>query len=427
MILFYKVCSNILYPFLILTIYFRKLLKKEDQIRYKEKLFSSKFNVKRKENSKLLWFHAASIGEIKSIIPLINELNNKNNNLEFLITTVTLSSSQIAEIELKNIKNAHHRFFPVDSHFLIKKFISLWRPYAIFLVDSEIWPNLIIQAKKAEIFLSLINARLSKKSFEKWKMILPVSKEIFNKFDFCLSSNLDTSKFLAQLDAKNISYTGNLKLVSNINVDEIKNLNSNFLKNKRFWFAASTHDNEEKFCLNTHLLIKERYEKIITIIAPRHISRVSKVKTLCEKMGLKFQILARKDLILENSEVIILNSFGNILEYFKFANSVFIGKSIVKKFENEGGQNPIEAAKLGCKVYHGPYVYNFKEVYEILKKLNISYEINSPDELSTRVINDFNNSNDSKKLLTKEIDILGKEILENNIKNINKFLFNENY
>ena len=427
MILFYRLCSNLLYPFLALLIYFRKFFKKEDPIRYKEKIFSSKFNVKRKENSILFWFHAASIGEIKSILPVIKELNKKKDNLEFLITTVTLSSSQIAEIELKNIENAKHRFFPIDSHFLIKKFLSLWKPFAIFLVDSEIWPNLITQAKRENIFLALINARISKKSFLKWKMISRVSKELFSNFDFCLTSNLDTSNFLKQLNAKNIIHTGNLKLVSNGNRNEIKNFNLDFLKKKNFWFAASTHDNEEKFCLNAHLLIKENFRNILTIIAPRHINRVDKIKRLCEEMNLKFQILDKEDLILESSEIVVINSFGNTYEYFKFAKSVFIGKSVVKKLKGEGGQNPVDAARLGCKVYHGPYVYNFKEIYEILKKLGISHEINSPEELSSKIINDFKNSSTVKELFVKEIDILGKETLEKNMKNINKFLFNENH
>ena len=162
MIYIYRVITNILYPLIILIIFFRTFFNKEDKKRFKEKIFSSSFNVERKKDNKLLWFHAASIGEIKSILPVIKELNKKKDNLEFLITTVTLSSSQIAEIELKNIENAKHRFFPIDSHFLIKKFLSLWKPFAIFLVDSEIWPNLITQAKRENIFLALINARISK-------------------------------------------------------------------------------------------------------------------------------------------------------------------------------------------------------------------------------------------------------------------------
>ena len=138
MILIYRILTNILYPLLILIIYFRKILKKEDPIRYKEKIFSSHFRVERKKDSKLIWFHAASVGEFKSILPIIKELISLNKNLEFLITTTTLSSSYLAKEELERIDGVCHRFIPIDVNFLIKKFLILWKPDIIFLVDSLI-------------------------------------------------------------------------------------------------------------------------------------------------------------------------------------------------------------------------------------------------------------------------------------------------
>jgi len=144
MILIYRILTTLIYPLLLIFIYYRKILKKEDSIRFKEKILISHFNVNRKKESKLIWFHAASIGELKSIIPIIELLNKNKNKLEFLITTTTLSSGNLAKIELKNIYNAYHRFIPFDVEFLIKKFLLLWKPDAIFLVDSEIWPNLIL-------------------------------------------------------------------------------------------------------------------------------------------------------------------------------------------------------------------------------------------------------------------------------------------
>ena len=161
MILAYRILSNIFYPLLVIFIFFRRLIKKEDPVRFKEKILSSHFNVKRKKNYELIWFHAASIGEFKSIIPLLENLNNNSKNFKFLITTTTLSSGNLAENLLKKFDNVEHRFFPLDVDFLIKKFISAWVPDKIFLVDSEIWPNLIISAKKFKIPIALINARLS--------------------------------------------------------------------------------------------------------------------------------------------------------------------------------------------------------------------------------------------------------------------------
>ncbi len=123
MILAYRILTTILYPLLLIYLYYRKLKNKEDPIRYKEKIFTSHFKVKRKNKSKLIWFHAASIGEFKSIIPIIEQLNILNKNYEYLITTTTLSSANLAKIELEKFNNVEHRFFPFDVNFLIEKFL----------------------------------------------------------------------------------------------------------------------------------------------------------------------------------------------------------------------------------------------------------------------------------------------------------------
>ena len=148
MILFYRVLTTLLYPVFIILIFFRKLQNKEDSIRYKEKLFPNYFKSHRKKNSNLIWFHAASIGELKSIFPIIKLLNKDRENLEFLITTITLTSSNLANEELQKFDNVQHRFLPLDIHFLMKNFLNVWKPSAIFFVDSEIWPNLIFTAKE---------------------------------------------------------------------------------------------------------------------------------------------------------------------------------------------------------------------------------------------------------------------------------------
>ena len=162
MILLYRIFTTILYPLLIIFLYYRKIIKKEDPIRFKEKIFISHFKITKKNKSKLIWFHAASIGEFKSIVPIIIQLNKDFQNLQFLITTSTLSSGTLAKVELKKFQNVEHRYFPFDVDFLINKFLFLWKPDRIFLVDSEIWPNLILQSKKHKIPIALINARLIK-------------------------------------------------------------------------------------------------------------------------------------------------------------------------------------------------------------------------------------------------------------------------
>ena len=421
MILLYEVLTVIIYPFLVLLILFRKIIKKEDPKRYREKIFTSYFNVKRNK-SKLIWFHAASIGEFKSILPIVENLNKNAKNLEFLITTITLSSSILAKQDLKKFNNVYHRFLPVDVGFIINKFIDLWKPNIIFLVDSEIWPNLILKAKKEKISIGIINARITSKTFRRWILFPKTSKRIFSSFGLCLTSNLETKKYLLKLKVKKINFLGNIKLI-----DEYKNKNNikYFPSLKRFWFAASTHKGEEEICLKTHLKVKERYKNLITIIAPRHIDRVNEIELLCKNLNLDHQILNKNQVILKKKEIIIINYFGGLYDFFRLSKSVFIGKSIISKLKNDSGQNPIEAAKLGCKIYHGPYVYNFKEIYEILESKKITNRINNYLDLSNALIKDLKSP---KKINVKPlpyINNLGKKTLTDTMREINNFVFNE--
>ena len=308
--------------------------------------------------------------------------------------------------------------------FLIDKFLLLWKPKKIFLVDSEIWPNLIFKSKKYNIPIALINARLTSRSYKKWIMFPKEAKKIFSLLDLCLCSNKETEIYLDKLGSKNIYFKGNIKLIDQIDEKNIENINKDFLLQKRFWFAASIHKEEDAFCLKTHLKLKEKFKDIITIIAPRHIEMIEKIKILSEKLKLKPQVLSKNESILEDKEIIIINQFGVLKNYFKYAKSVFIGKSMVKSLQNEGGQNPIEAAKLKCKIYHGPYVYNFQDIYEMLDKNIISNKIENFEELGNKLIKDLidpiKHSNhefyDPLKKLEKDISIETMKLINNFLK-----------
>ena len=426
MILAYRILSNFLYPFLFIFLYLRVFLKKEDSKRFKEKLFTSHFNVKRKDELKLIWFHAASIGEFKSIVPLIEQLNTNKKSYEFLITTSTLSSGNLAKSELKNLYNVHHRYFPFDVSFLIDKFLQLWRPEKIFLVDSEIWPNLILKSKARKIPLGIINARLTEKSFNRWSIFPKTAEKIFSVFDLCLCSNKETQNYLGKLRARNVRYEGNLKLIKKININKINEKNSDILSKIRFWFAASIHEEEDIFCLKIHNELKKNYKDIITIIAPRHLNTVKKIKILSERKNFKVQILNKDDKISEDKEILIVNSFGVLQSYFKYAKSVFIGKSIVPRLKHDSGQSPIDAAKLNCKIYHGPYVSNFKELYEILKINKISHRIDNYLELSKKLILDLKENQKKERFDVNYIRKMEINILINTMNVVNNFLQDEN-
>ena len=425
MIIAYRFFTILFYPLIIFLIFIRKIINKEDSFRYKEKIFSSCFNVKRNYSSKLIWFHAASVGEFKSILPLITKLSQDNSDFEFLVTTVTLSSGNLAKEEFEKFKNVHHRYFPVDVSFLIKEFLILWKPKAIFLVDSEIWPNLILISNELNIPIALINARITAKSFKRWLIFQNQAKKIFKIFKLCLTSNRETKDYLIKLDSRNVFYNGNIKFINNTSIKNELNLHKDFLINNKFWLAASTHRGEEDFILKAHLVIKKKIPELITIIAPRHIERANEIKNLCTKYRISSQFLNKDQLINANSDVIIINTLGDLPFFFKYAKSVFLGKSLLSKFKNAGGQNPIEAAKFGCKIYHGRYVYNFEEVYELFKKKNISNMIFNSDNLAKNVIMDLSIKEKDVGQYSQILDELSKKTLDNTMNSINNFLSNE--
>ena len=400
---------KVLYSFLIILFYlpylvfvfYRKIINKEHTTKFKEKILPKK--IVRPEGY-LFWFHAASIGELNTIFPVIDFFLNKDKKLNFLITTVTLSSYNLFKKKYGKNNNVFHQFLPYDSNILINNFFKDWKPNVITFVDSEIWPNFFLKIKKNNLPLILLNARLTKKTFKRWKIFKTFASEIFSSIKVSICSNKETVDHLTYFNLKNVKYFGNIKYCSNLqNINSGKNLKINIEENNKIWCAISTHPDEEIFCAEVHEILKKTYKKVKTIIVPRHINRIKDIYFVMNKMGLKTQIKNENDSIDENSEIILVNYYGSVFKYYENFKQIFIGKSILKKFENDGGQNPIDAARMGCLIYHGPYVSNFRDIYQYLDDENISSYIDNKNILAEKLIKNFN-SNLTKD--TKKIDKL---------------------
>ncbi len=405
----YRSLTLFFYPLFVLIILIRKIFKKENSESLKGKLFPSKFLVDRNQSKKLIWFHAASIGEAQSIIPLIKKILNSTENTEILMTTITQSSASLMRENFKNHENVKHRFLPLDIKFLIDKFLDSWKPNLALFVDSEIWPNFLTEIKERNIPLILLNGRITKRSFLRWSKILKFAENIFNKFDLCLVSNFETKKYLETFKVKNIKFLGNLKFSTTYKSYKRQD---NLYQKRKIWCAMSTHGGEDIFIIDTHLNLKRNNKNLTSLIIPRHLNRVKEIESLCKTKNLSFQTLSSKDKLNFENEIIIINSYGKASEYLSLCKSVFIGKSLLKKLQHVGGQNPIEAAKLGCKIYHGPFVYNFQEIYNLLNGYKISEQISSIDELSKKINFDLNNQDFLKnENALKDINELGDKIL----------------
>jgi len=421
MYFWYRFFTYLFYPFAPIYLYFRKIRKKENSISYKEKL--SRIEIPREEGF-LVWFHVASVGEAMSILPLIESCIEEKKIDKILITSITLSSGKILKKRFnKNVK-VFHQFLPLDISVWTNKFLNHWKPNLSIFIDSEIWPNLILQISREKIPLLLINARITKKSFDRWKLIISFAKKIFEKFDLCVASNKESENFLKILGAKNIKNYGNLKF-SNIKTNLNKELNPDFLnkiKNRKIWCAASTHPTEEILCAKSHIKIKESYNNILTIIIPRHIDRIEKIQKELSNLNLKIALYSKLDQINTNTDIILIDSYGEASKFYNISKCVFVGKSITKFLIMNSGQNPIEPARLGCKILHGPNVRNFVEIYGYLKTLGVTKQINNSDELSLSLIEEFEVKKVKKTNIKEEIDNYGQNILNNVIVELKKYI-----
>ena len=423
MITWYKIVTYLFFPFSKFYLFYRKLKNKEHTTRYKEKLCNITLQ---RGGGFLAWFHVASVGEAMSILPLVDKFIKDEQVNKILITSITLSSGNILEKKFEQNSKVVHQFLPLDIDHLTNKFLEHWKPNLSVFIDSEIWPNLILNISKKKIPLVQVNARITKKSFLRWNLVLNFAKNIIGKFDLCIASNKESENFLEILGAKNIKNYGNIKF-SNIKTDLNKKLEQNFInetKNRKIWCAASTHHDEEIICAKSHLKIKKNYNNILTIIIPRHINRIEKIKVKLLELNLKVILSSELSLLNNNTDILLVNSYGEALKFYNISKYVFLGKSLIKSLIKDSGQNPIEPARLGCKIFHGPYVSNFAETYIYLNKLGVTKEINNSDELSLSLVEEFKKDKEKNQEIAVKIEKYGQNILNNVIIELKKYINN---
>ena len=408
----YQIIVSLLIILSPLIIIFRILKKKENKKRFIEK-FS--INTKTRIKGNLVWFHGASVGEILSVLPIIKIYENKKSIDQILVTTSTLSSSNI----IKNIKlkKTVHQFYPIDHFYFTNKFLNYWKPNIAIFIESEIWPSMFKEIKIKNIPLILLNARLTKKTFNNWIKIKKFSKTIFNKITIAYPQNTETTKFLKKLSNVKIKKLGNLKF-SEADESSYSKLNQNLkfeLNKKKIWVASSTHKSEEIFCIKTHMILKDKVKNLMTIIIPRHIHRVDEILDEIKNYNLNIALHSTKPKTLRNVEIYIVDTFGETKKFHKIASSVFLGGSLIKR----GGQNPLEAARYGANIFHGKNVDNFKDVYKLLKSLKVSKITSSPNELASLI------TFKRKHYTAIKLKNIGEKILKKTIKELENFIKNE--
>ena len=360
----YGILSNLVFIFSPIIFFFRILNGKEDAKRFQEKLCI----YSKKRSFRSIWIHATSVGELMSIIPILKKFENDNRINKVILTTSTTSSAKI--FSKFHFKKTFHRYYPLDANHITKKFIKCWQPKLAIFVDSEIWPNMFKNLSEDHVPIIILNARITKKSFKKWKIFPGFAKQIFNKISLALPQNLETSKYLKILGVRNIKLAGNLKYFGE---KKSENKDTILIKKKfkdfKIFCAGSTHENEEILIGQLHKNLKKSEKKLLTVIIPRHINRSQKIINDLNKIGLKTITHSSKNKLTKNTDIYIVNTYGEASKFYNLSNVAFIGGSLIK----HGGQNPLEPARLGNYIINGPNINNFREIYAFLNKNKISF------------------------------------------------------
>ena len=407
----YNILANLAIVISPVIIVYRILRGKEDIKRVGEKfcIYSQK------KTNKKIWIHAASVGELMSIVPIIRSLEKDNKIKNILLSTSTTSSAKIFK-KLK-LKKTLHVYFPLDNKFIVKRFIKYWSPELAIFIDSEIWPNMFNNLHLNNIPIILMNARITKRSFNKWQTFPKFAKQIFGKISLALPQNLETLKYLKILNVKNIKIAGNLKYYGQKNnQDYVVKLLKNKFKNFKVWCAASTHNNEEILIGNLHKKLKKKERKLITIIIPRHINRTNKIINDLNNIDLNCVTHSSNQKLKQNTDIYLVDSYGESSRFYNLTNISFVGGSII----NHGGQNPLEPARLGNYIINGPNVKNFKEIYAFLNNLKMSSSTSNILKMEDIILKRLKTKIPNKNI--KKIIKIGNDVLEKNLFYINKYL-----
>lgn len=353
---------------------------KEDRARLSERFGVASID---RPAGDLIWIHAASVGEALSVMPLLGALLKSQPKANVLMTTGTVTSAKLIAEKLP--PRAVHQFVPVDEPGAVKQFLDHWRPNVALWVESELWPNLIWQTAERRIKMALVNARLSPASFRGWRRAPHLIRTLLQCFDVCLAQDHDSARRFEKLGANKVIVTGNLKLFAPpLSFDEkaFESLEQ-ALDERPCWLAASTHAGEETIIAACHKELKDRWPNLVTIIVPRHPERGSAIVESLKEDGLSIACRTNSKSIAPELDIYVADTLGELGLFYRLAKLAFIGGSLVR----HGGQNPLEAARLGLPVLHGPHIFNFTPIYRLMDRGKASVTVADGTALSKAVDN----------------------------------------
>jgi 3-deoxy-D-manno-octulosonic-acid transferase len=323
----------------------------------------------------LIWIHGASVGEVLAAAALIERLRALN--IRILLTSGTVTSAAI--VAKRFPADIIHQYVPYDSPRYVGRFLDHWRPSLALFIESDLWPNLILSSAARRLPMVLINGRMSHRSFPRWRRITTTISALLGRFDICLAqSQVDADRFTA-LGSRNVITTGNLKLdvpAPPADAGKLERLMA-VTRGRPIIVAASTHPGEEDMLVETHRTLAGYFPSLLSVVVPRHPDRGEAIARDVAASGLQVGLRSREQLPTATTDIYVADTMGELGLFYRLAPIVFMGGSLVPR----GGQNPIEAIKLGASIVHGPHIFNFTDVYQALDSAGGARQADSQEAL----------------------------------------------
>ncbi|PVE26339.1 3-deoxy-D-manno-octulosonic acid transferase [Microvirga sp. KLBC 81] len=353
----YRTATALMEPAVLGLLLWRQRKGREDRTRLGER---QGYPSRQRPKGHLIWVHGASIGETLSLLPVVERLTQRG--LAVLVTSGTRTSASLIARRLP--PGAVHQFMPLDVPRYIRRFLDHWQPDLALIAESEIWPNTVMALDERHIPLVMVNGRMSDRSFQRWQKLPGIIRSLLERFALCLAQTQDDAERLARLGAPRVVMTGNLKFDAApppADPRVVAHL-SGLIAGRPVWLAASTHAGEEGVIVAVHRALAKRHPHLLTIIAPRHPHRGPEVAAIAAQAGLRAGRRSEGIHPDRATDVYVADTVGEMGLFYRLSPIVVMGGSLVA----HGGQNPIEPAKLGAAILHGPHVHNFEDVYHTI-------------------------------------------------------------
>jgi 3-deoxy-D-manno-octulosonic-acid transferase len=374
----YRTLTDIGAPFISLYLLKRRSEGREDQMRFPERFGYASHA---RPDGRLIWCHAASVGEAASVLALINKIRSLYPATHILITTGTVTSARMLSDRLP--AGVMHQYMPVDRAPYITRFLTHWRPDFAIMIESELWPNTLNELRARHIPAALVNGRMSKKSFRGWMRVKGWATELLDTFAICLAQTDDERVRFETLGAKKVECVGNLKYAADplpVDEGELTRL-KNEIGARPVWLLASSHQGEEELACTAHKLLRTKHPELLTIIVPRHAMRGSEVASLLAQNGFLSARRSKRETVTAQTEMYLADTMGELGLFYRLSPMAAVGGSFIAI----GGHNPIEPAQLGCAIILGPHMYNFSAMAKEFMQRKAALQLQDGGELANAV------------------------------------------